>query len=82
MSRDEFAMREQSFSRNTESQLDDFIGQAQNLLENLTDQHGILKVRGIQDKEENGPLKLGFVCIRKHKRRFWIQQIIWDCPRM
>ncbi|KAI8887687.1 V-snare-domain-containing protein [Backusella circina FSU 941] len=43
MSRDEFAMREQSFARNTESQLDDFIGQAQNLLENLTDQHGILK---------------------------------------
>jgi hypothetical protein len=27
-------------------------------------------------------LTLGFVCIRKHKRRFWIQQTIWDCPRM
>lgn len=36
-------MREQSFARNTDSQLDDFIGQAQNLLENLTDQHSILK---------------------------------------
>lgn len=37
-------MREQSFARNTDSQLDEFIGQAQNLLENLTDQHSILKV--------------------------------------
>lgn len=45
LSRDEFALREQSFARNTDSQLDDFIGQAQNLLENLTDQHSILKVR-------------------------------------
>lgn len=44
MGRDEFALREQSFARNTDSQLDDFIGQAQNLLENLTDQHSILKV--------------------------------------
>ncbi|CAO3636092.1 unnamed protein product [Mucor fragilis] len=44
LSRDEFALREQSFARNTDSQLDDFIGQAQNLLENLTDQHSILKV--------------------------------------
>ncbi|CAO0790367.1 unnamed protein product [Mucor circinelloides] len=43
LSRDEFALREQSFARNTDSQLDDFIGQAQNLLENLTDQHSILK---------------------------------------
>ncbi|OBZ86160.1 Protein transport protein bos1 [Choanephora cucurbitarum] len=43
MSRDEFALREQSFARNTESQLDDFIGQAQTLLENITDQHTILK---------------------------------------
>ncbi|KAI8637465.1 putative v-SNARE protein Bos1 [Parasitella parasitica] len=43
LSRDEFAIREQSFARNTDSQLDDFIGQAQNLLENLTDQHSILK---------------------------------------
>ncbi|KAI9336253.1 hypothetical protein BD770DRAFT_401780 [Pilaira anomala] len=43
LSRDEFAMREQSFARNTDSQLDEFIGQAQNLLENLTDQHSILK---------------------------------------
>jgi Golgi SNAP receptor complex protein 2 len=46
MARDEFALREQSFARNTDSQLDDFIGQAQNLLENLTDQHSILKVHG------------------------------------
>ncbi|GAA5809075.1 hypothetical protein MFLAVUS_002478 [Mucor flavus] len=43
LSRDEFALREQSFARNTDSQLDEFIGQAQNLLENLTDQHSILK---------------------------------------
>ncbi|KAI8382360.1 hypothetical protein BD560DRAFT_386343 [Blakeslea trispora] len=43
MTRDEFALREQSFARNTESQLDDFIGQAQTLLENITDQHTILK---------------------------------------
>ncbi|KAG2204280.1 hypothetical protein INT46_004538 [Mucor plumbeus] len=43
LSRDEFALREQSFAHNTDSQLDDFIGQAQNLLENLTDQHSILK---------------------------------------
>ncbi|KAG0736549.1 hypothetical protein G6F57_009391 [Rhizopus arrhizus] len=43
LSRDEFALREQSFARNTDSQLDDFIEQAQNLLENLTDQHNILK---------------------------------------
>ncbi|KAI9470073.1 MAG: hypothetical protein EXX96DRAFT_588706 [Benjaminiella poitrasii] len=43
LSRDEFAMREQSFVRNTDSQLDEFIGQAQSLLENLTDQHSILK---------------------------------------
>lgn len=41
--RDEFALREQSFARNTDTQLDDFIEQAQNLLENLTDQHNILK---------------------------------------
>ncbi|CAO3672518.1 unnamed protein product [Rhizopus stolonifer] len=41
--RDEFALREQSFTRNTDTQLDDFIEQAQNLLENLTDQHNILK---------------------------------------
>jgi Golgi SNAP receptor complex protein 2 len=45
LSRDEFAMREQSFTRNTDSQLDEFIGQAQTLLENLTDQHSILKVK-------------------------------------
>lgn len=43
LTRDEFALREQSFARNTDSQLDEFIGQAQSLLENLTDQHGILK---------------------------------------
>ncbi|KAI9261928.1 hypothetical protein EDC94DRAFT_609263 [Helicostylum pulchrum] len=43
LSRDEFALREQSFARNTDSQLDEFIGQAQSLLENLTDQHSILK---------------------------------------
>ncbi|KAG2209934.1 hypothetical protein INT47_003369 [Mucor saturninus] len=43
LSRDEFAIREQSFARNTDSQLDEFIGQAQTLLENLTDQHSILK---------------------------------------
>lgn len=48
MTRDEFAVREQSFARNTDSQLDEFIGQAQNLLENLTDQHGILKVGMVQ----------------------------------
>lgn len=45
MSRAEFAMREAAFAASTESQLDDFILQAQNILENLTDQHGILKVR-------------------------------------
>ncbi|RCH92159.1 protein transport protein bos1 [Rhizopus azygosporus] len=43
LSRDEFALREQAFVNNTDSQLDDFIEQAQNLLENLTDQHNILK---------------------------------------
>ncbi|KAI8987837.1 hypothetical protein BDF20DRAFT_852479 [Mycotypha africana] len=43
LSRDEFAFREQNFVRNTDSQLDEFIGQAQSLLENLTDQHNILK---------------------------------------
>ncbi|CAM0136720.1 Protein transport protein bos1 [Umbelopsis sp. WA50703] len=41
----EHAMREQSFAQNTESHLDDFITQAQHVLDNLTDQHGILKVR-------------------------------------
>ena len=41
--RSEFAMRESSFVDNTDVQLDSFIDQAQNLLENLTDQHGILK---------------------------------------
>lgn len=45
LSRDEFALREQAFVNNTDSQLDDFIEQAQNLLENLTDQHNILKVK-------------------------------------
>ncbi|KAI8143197.1 hypothetical protein BJV82DRAFT_515186 [Fennellomyces sp. T-0311] len=42
-SRSEFAMREAAFANNTDAQLDSFIDQAQNLLENLTDQHGILK---------------------------------------
>ncbi|KAJ2960489.1 hypothetical protein NQZ79_g4098 [Umbelopsis isabellina] len=37
------AMRERSFAQNTESHLDDFINQAQHVLDNLTDQHGILK---------------------------------------
>lgn len=37
-------MRESAFVDSTDSQLDDFITQAQNLLENLTDQHGVLKV--------------------------------------
>jgi hypothetical protein len=41
----EHAMRERGFAQNTESHLDDFISQAQHVLENLTDQHGILKVR-------------------------------------
>jgi hypothetical protein len=40
----EHAMRERGFAQNTESHLDDFISQAQHVLENLTDQHGILKV--------------------------------------
>ncbi|KAG2172496.1 hypothetical protein INT44_006669 [Umbelopsis vinacea] len=39
----EHAMRERGFAQNTESHLDDFISQAQHVLENLTDQHGILK---------------------------------------
>ncbi|KAG0165219.1 protein transport protein bos1 [Apophysomyces sp. BC1034] len=43
LSREEYAMREHSFAESTESQLDDYILQAQNILENLTDQHGILK---------------------------------------
>ncbi|KAI8099639.1 uncharacterized protein BX664DRAFT_321792 [Halteromyces radiatus] len=43
MTRSAFAQREQAFGDHTESQLDDFITQAQTLLENLTDQHGILK---------------------------------------
>ncbi|CDS11968.1 hypothetical protein LRAMOSA04164 [Lichtheimia ramosa] len=43
LSRSEFAMRESAFVDSTDSQLDDFITQAQNLLENLTDQHGVLK---------------------------------------
>lgn len=38
-------MRERGFAQNTESHLDDFITQAQHVLDNLTDQHGILKVR-------------------------------------
>ncbi|GAB5589469.1 Protein transport protein bos1 [Umbelopsis nana] len=37
------AMRERNFAQSTESHLDDFISQAQHVLENLTDQHGILK---------------------------------------
>ena len=52
LSRDEFALREQSFAHNTDSQLDDFIGQAQNLLENLTDQHSILKVKKKKRKKK------------------------------
>ncbi|KAI8980837.1 hypothetical protein BDB01DRAFT_795801 [Pilobolus umbonatus] len=43
MTREAFAMREEAFVHNTDSQLDDFITQAQNLLENLTDQHSVLK---------------------------------------
>ncbi|CAO3596710.1 unnamed protein product [Absidia cylindrospora] len=43
MSRSAFAQREQAFGDQTDSQLDDFITQAQTLLENLTEQHGILK---------------------------------------
>ncbi|KAL1928015.1 hypothetical protein VTP01DRAFT_3420 [Rhizomucor pusillus] len=43
MSRAEFAVRQSAFVDSTESQLDDFITQAQTMLENLTDQHGILK---------------------------------------
>ena len=42
-SRSAFAMRESAFVDSTDAELDSFIGQAQNLLENLTDQHGILK---------------------------------------
>lgn len=42
-------MRESAFVDSTDSQLDDFITQAQNLLENLTDQHGVLKVRRWMD---------------------------------
>ncbi|KAI8391769.1 uncharacterized protein BYT42DRAFT_207926 [Radiomyces spectabilis] len=42
-SRSEFAMRQHSFIDSTDTQLDDFITQASNILENLTDQHGILK---------------------------------------
>lgn len=44
MTRSAFAQREQAFGDQTDSQLDDFITQAQTLLENLTDQHGVLKV--------------------------------------
>ncbi|KAI8338283.1 hypothetical protein BC941DRAFT_396149 [Chlamydoabsidia padenii] len=43
MTRSAFAQREQAFGDHTDSQLDDFITQAQNLLENLADQHGVLK---------------------------------------
>ncbi|CAO3624394.1 unnamed protein product [Cunninghamella blakesleeana] len=43
MSRSAFAQREQSFADQTDSQLDDFITQAQSVLENLTDQHTVLK---------------------------------------
>ncbi|KAI7856994.1 hypothetical protein BDC45DRAFT_501469 [Circinella umbellata] len=42
-SRSAFAMRESAFVDSTDAELDSFIGQAQNLLENLTDQHSILK---------------------------------------
>lgn len=45
MTRSAFAQREQAFGDHTDSQLDDFITQAQTLLENLTEQHGVLKVR-------------------------------------
>ncbi|CAO3607631.1 unnamed protein product [Cunninghamella echinulata] len=44
MTRSAFAQREQSFADHTDTQLDDFITQAQNVLESLTDQHTILKV--------------------------------------
>ncbi|KAF7727884.1 protein transport protein bos1 [Apophysomyces ossiformis] len=43
ISRQDYLMREHAFAESTESQLDDYILQAQNILENLTDQHGILK---------------------------------------
>ncbi|KAL0082381.1 hypothetical protein J3Q64DRAFT_1228685 [Phycomyces blakesleeanus] len=43
MSRLEAATRDTSFNDSTESQLDDFITQAHTILENLTDQHSILK---------------------------------------
>ncbi|KAI7865929.1 hypothetical protein BDF14DRAFT_1875416 [Spinellus fusiger] len=43
MSRLALATREQNFTESSESQLDDFITQAHTLLENLTDQHTILK---------------------------------------
>ncbi|OZJ04824.1 hypothetical protein BZG36_02341 [Bifiguratus adelaidae] len=39
----EHAQRESTFAQNTESAIDDFISTAQHVLENLTDQHDILK---------------------------------------
>lgn len=81
MSRDEFALREQSFARNTDSQLDDFIGQAQNLLENLTDQHSILKVKEKKVLQKKERMNL-FILFRKLKKSYWILQIPWDYPKM
>ncbi|ORX57981.1 hypothetical protein DM01DRAFT_1301891 [Hesseltinella vesiculosa] len=43
MTQSAFAARESAFADRTDSQLDDFITQANTLLENLADQHGILK---------------------------------------
>lgn len=54
MSRAEFAVRQSAFVDSTESQLDDFITQAQTLLENLTDQHGILKVIDSHRTDQSG----------------------------
>lgn len=39
-----YQARERNFASTAENQLDQFIAQAQNLLGDLTDQHGILKV--------------------------------------
>jgi hypothetical protein len=61
MTRSAFAQREQAFGDQTDSQLDDFITQAQTLLENLADQHGVLKVSVETVERESGGLTFSLI---------------------
>ncbi|KAI8069909.1 hypothetical protein BC940DRAFT_271361 [Gongronella butleri] len=69
MSRSAFAERERNFTDHTDNQLDEFITQASNLLQNLTDQHGILKKAQRKLLDTAGTLGLSQNTIRYIERR-------------